>query len=288
MYSSMSLGLVPAAATRVGEEISFSMERVWFKLRRHANIFVSVNTRLKSTPITEALIAAARRLRAETNRLTFQAPVTHVYSPLVYAWTPYEAYLRKFSGTRKQVVFLGMNPGPFGMVQTGVPFGEVAAVRDWLKIECPVGKPKREHPRRPINGFACARSEVSGRRLWALFAERFGAPQHFFAEQIVMNYCPLAFLESGGRNRTPDKLSAPEKSALFAACDRHLRAVVTALQPEWLVGIGDFATKRAEHVFQHGPVKVGRILHPSPASPAANRDWKGLATRQLAELGVWG
>jgi single-strand selective monofunctional uracil DNA glycosylase len=239
------------------------------------------------SPITKALIAAARRLRAETGRLMFRPPVTHVYNPLVYAWTPYAAYLRNFGGTRKRVIFLGMNPGPFGMAQTGVPFGEVAAVRDWLRIECPVGKPGQEHPQRPVTGVACARSEVSGRRLWGLLAQRYGTPEHFFAEQIVMNYCPLAFLEGSGRNRTPDKLPASEKLALFAACDRHLRAVVAALRPEWLVGIGDFATRRAKHVFPHGPVKVGRILHPSPASPAANRNWHNLAARQLEELGVW-
>ena len=241
----------------------------------------------RSNPITEALLAAARRLRAEMGRLKFHLPVSHVYNPLVYAWAPYEAYLRKFSRTRKRIVFIGMNPGPFGMVQTGVPFGEVAAVREWLKIECPVGKPAQEHLRRPVSGFACARSEVSGRRLWGLFAERFGTPQRFFTEHLVMNYCPLAFLEEGGRNRTPDKLSASERAALFTACDRHLRAAVAALQPEWLVGVGDFAARRAEVVFQKGPLKVGRILHPSPASPAANRDWKGGATRQLEQLGVW-
>ncbi len=241
----------------------------------------------RSTAINEALLAAARRLRADTGRLSFEAPVTHVYNPLIYAWAPHEAYLQRFGGGRKRIVFLGMNPGPFGMAQTGVPFGEIAAVRDWLKIECPVGKPDREHPRRLVTGFACVRSEVSGRRLWGLFSERFGTPKRFFSEHIVMNYCPLAFLESGGRNRTPDKLTAAEKSALFAACDRHLRAIVAALQPEWLIGLGDFALKRAEQVFQSSPLKLGRILHPSPASPAANRNWKGLATQQLEELGVW-
>ena len=241
----------------------------------------------QNTLISKALIAAARRLRAETGRLRFAAPVTHVYNPLAYAWAPHEAYLGKFGGARKRVVFLGMNPGPFGMAQTGVPFGEVAAVRDWLKIEYPVGKPEREHPRRPVAGFACARSEVSGRRLWGLFAERFGTPEQFFAEHLVMNYCPLAFLEDGGRNCTPDKLPACEKAALFAACDRHLQAIVAALQPEWLIGVGDFATKRTEYLFPDGPLKIGRILHPSPASPAANRDWKGLVTRQLEQLGVW-
>jgi single-strand selective monofunctional uracil DNA glycosylase len=239
------------------------------------------------TPVTEALIAAARRLGAETGRLKFGPPITHVYNPLRYAWAPHEAYLRKFGNAGKRVVFLGMNPGPFGMAQTGVPFGEVAAVRDWLQIQSTVGKPEHEHPRRPIAGFACARSEVSGRRLWGLFAERFGTPRQFFAKHLVMNYCPLVFLEHSGRNHTPDKLPASERAALFAACDRHLRAVVALLQPEWLIGVGDFAAKRAEQLFAESPVRLGRILHPSPASPAANRDWQGVVTRQLEELGVW-
>ncbi|HOC54528.1 MAG TPA: single-stranded DNA-binding protein [Verrucomicrobiota bacterium] len=235
----------------------------------------------------EALIAAARRLRAETTRLRFGPPVTHVYNPLTYAWAPHEAYLRRFGTAPKRVVFLGMNPGPFGMAQTGVPFGEVSAVRDWLQLEGHVGQPSREHPRRPVTGFGCVRSEVSGRRLWGLFAARFGTPDRFFAGHIVMNYCPLAFLEATGRNRTPDKLPIGEQDALFAACDRHLRAVIGVLQPEWLIGIGEFAARRAEQVFGHSPLKIGRILHPSPASPAANRNWNALATRQLEAPGIW-
>jgi single-strand selective monofunctional uracil DNA glycosylase len=240
-----------------------------------------------SPSITEALLAAARRLRAETGRLRFEAPVTHVYNPLAYAWAPYEAYLRKYARGQKRVVFLGMNPGPFGMAQTGVPFGEVAAVRDWLGIQRKVGKPEAAHPRRPIAGFACPRSEVSGRRIWGLFADRFGTPEHFFEEHIVMNYCPLVFLEESGCNRTPDKLPASEKTALFQACDRHLRAVMTALQPEWVVGVGGFAAGQAARLLANSPVKIGQILHPSPASPAANRDWSGLAKVQLSQLGIW-
>jgi single-strand selective monofunctional uracil DNA glycosylase len=254
---------------------------------QHVSSLVQSDRQIEPTRVSEALIAAARRLRAGTARLRFQPPVTHVYNPLVYAWKPHAAYLGKFGITRKRVIFLGMNPGPFGMAQTGVPFGEVAAVRDWLRIECVVGKPKREHSRRPISGLACHRSEVSGRRLWGLFAERFGTPARFFAEHLVVNYCPLAFLEASGSNRTPDKLPASERAALFAACDRHLRAVVACLQPEWLIGVGDFAAKRAAEVFGNTHLKLGRILHPSPASPAANRNWKELATRQLEALGVW-
>jgi single-strand selective monofunctional uracil DNA glycosylase len=240
-----------------------------------------------SKTASEQLIAASRRLSKLVDRLTFAPPVEYVYNPLQYAWEPHRIYLEKFGGRTKRVVFLGMNPGPFGMAQTGVPFGEISAVRDWLGIECPVRRPEKEHPRRPVNGFACGRSEVSGGRLWALFAQRFGTSERFFREHIVMNYCPLAFIESSGRNRTPDKLSAGEKAALFGACDEHLRALVAILKPEWLIGVGEFAARRAADVFQNGAPKLGRILHPSPASPAANRNWSSVATRQLQELEVW-
>jgi single-strand selective monofunctional uracil DNA glycosylase len=241
----------------------------------------------RTTSVSRALIAAANELGLETSRLKFGAPVTHVYHPLVYAWSAHELYLRRFGGTQKRVVFLGMNPGPFGMAQTGVPFGEVAAVRDWLRISYAVGKPEREHPKRPVDGFNCRRSEVSGRRLWGLFAERYVTPERFFATHLVVNYCPVSFIESTGRNRTPDKLPEPERDVLFAACNRHLEAVLSAVKPEWVIGIGDFARQRAENVCGEGTIKLGQILHPSPANPAANRDWGGRVTQQLQALGVW-
>jgi single-strand selective monofunctional uracil DNA glycosylase len=236
---------------------------------------------------SKQLIAAAQELSAQVDRLKFRPPVTHIYNPLDYAWAAHELYLKKFGGGKKRVTFLGMNPGPFGMAQTGVPFGEVTAVRDWLKICTPVGKPPKEHPKRPVEGFDCPRSEVSGRRLWGLFAERFGTPEKFFAEHFVANYCPLVFCEAGGKNFTPDKLKADEEAKLFAACDAHLVRVLEILKPEWLVGVGAFALARAKVAAEKTGVRTGQILHPSPASPAANRGWAKIATKQLIELGVW-
>jgi single-strand selective monofunctional uracil DNA glycosylase len=220
--------------------------------------------------------------------LKFAAPVTHVYNPLTYAWPAHAEYLRRFGNGRKRVVFLGMNPGPFGMVQTGIPFGEIAAVRDWLKISAPSAKPAVAHPRRPVQGFDCPRSEVSGRRLWKLFSQRFGAPEKFFAAHFVANYCPLAFLAESGRNVTPDKLSKAERARLARVCDGHLRRVLEILQPEWLIGIGAFARERGERVAAGTEIRIGQILHPSPASPKANRhDWTKTAAQELVALGVW-
>jgi single-strand selective monofunctional uracil DNA glycosylase len=230
----------------------------------------------------------AQRLRTAVNRLKFALPVTHVYNPLDYAWGPFEQYLRRFAVSPKKVVFLGMNPGPFGMVQTGIPFGEVAAVRDWLGLRAEIVAPKLQHARRPITGFDCPRSEVSGRRLWGLFAGRFSSANAFFENHLVINYCPLAFLEESGKNRTPDKLPAAERDALYRACDEHLLSLVSVLQPQWLVAVGDFAFQRSQLAVSVIPgLKAGRILHPSPASPLANRGWAELAARQLTEQGIW-
>jgi single-strand selective monofunctional uracil DNA glycosylase len=233
-----------------------------------------------------ALIAAARDLSADLAGLSFAPPVSHVYNPLDYAWPIHQAYLERYATGARRVVFLGMNPGPFGMVQTGVPFGEIEAVRDWMGLTGTVGRPAVENPRRPVEGYACSRSEVSGRRLWGLFRERYGCPDAFFAEHFVANYCPLAFF-ADGRNLTPNKLPAAEAAALLAACDAHLRRVARALEPEWLIGVGAWAEQRAAAALAGLPVKVGRMLHPSPASPAANRGWSAAATAQLQALGVW-
>jgi single-strand selective monofunctional uracil DNA glycosylase len=239
------------------------------------------------TATADPLVRAARELSNAVGGLDFRPPVTRVYNPLAYAWAVHRAYLLKFGRGRKRVVFVGMNPGPFGMVQTGVPFGELEAVRDWLGLDGKVARPPREHPKRPVTGFACPRSEVSGRRLWGLFADRFGPAGAFFAEHFVANYCPLAFFDAAGRNVTPDKLRGPAWTPLFRACDAHLRRVVEILRPEWLIGVGAFAESRAREVCGDAPVRLGRILHPSPASPTANRDWAGTAAAQLRTLGVW-
>ena len=237
--------------------------------------------------MSKKLIGLAERLREELAGLTFAEPVTHVYNPLEYAWKSHREYLQRFGKGKKRVVLLGMNPGPYGMAQTGVPFGEIPAVRDWMKIDVAVDKPVGEHPKRPVTGFACTRSEVSGRRLWGLFSEKFPDAKDFFAEHFVANYCPLVWMEETGRNRTPDKLPKAEMEPVDAACEAHLRGVVEALDPEWVVGVGAYATKRLEKVVGDLGLKIGTVLHPSPASPAANRGWEAAAEKQLREQEIW-
>jgi single-strand selective monofunctional uracil DNA glycosylase len=232
------------------------------------------------------LAEIVKQLSNQLDHLDFGSPVSHVYNPLEYAWEAHRAYLSRYGSTPKEVLMIGMNPGPWGMAQTGVPFGEVAAVRDWLGIQCQVGRPADVHPKRQVQGFDCPRSEVSGRRLWGWAQETFASAEAFFRRFFVYNYCPLMFLEESGRNLTPDRIRAAERIPLLAACDRTLRQVTAHLQPQLVVGIGGFAAKRAATALSGVDVKVGQILHPSPASPAANRGWAAQAERDLERLQI--
>ena len=232
------------------------------------------------------LTSIARRLLREVNDLEFADPVSHVYNPLDYAWKPHRAYLDRYGQGRRDALLIGMNPGPFGMAQTGVPFGEIAAVRGWLGIDEPVSRPDPEHPKRPILGFDCPRSEVSGRRLWGWAQEAFGTPEAFFTRFFVVNYCPLLFMEAEGRNRTPDKLPIAERIPLLTACDRALQDTLMFLSPRFAIGVGAFAARRVKAVAKNMDITIGQITHPSPANPRANRGWATFIKEEFRQMGI--
>ena len=235
------------------------------------------------------LCLRADRLAAGCDALRFGEPATHVYNPLVYAREIHREYLRRFARAPKRAVFLGMNPGPWGMAQTGVPFGDAHFAREWMGLRGKTQAPENAHPKRPVLGLECPRREVSGTRLWGMFRARFGEAENFFAENFALNYCPLLFLDGRGgcRNVTPDKLRAAETAPLFALCDDYLRAAVSLLRPEFLIGVGKFAEGRLRSLFSEDDFVIGAMPHPSPANPAANRDFAQLAEKRLREIGVW-
>jgi single-strand selective monofunctional uracil DNA glycosylase len=239
-----------------------------------------------------SLISISRELCTGVDALVDQARKAHepvaayIYNPLDYARAPHEKYLKQYGTAPKDIMLVGMNPGPFGMAQTGVPFGDVGMVRDFLQIKGKVGTPPTQHPKRLITGFDCPRSEVSGTRLWNWARDRFGTAEHFFARFFVVNYCPLVFMEESSRNLTPDKLPAPFREQLFDLCDKSLLQTALILKPRWVLGVGGFAEKRAQKALSGQKIQVGTILHPSPASPAANRGWSQAIEKQLSELGI--
>ena len=235
---------------------------------------------------TKTLIETTDELIEALGQLSFGPPITHIYNPLEYARSNYDTYLKRFGKPGKEAVFLGMNPGPWGMAQTGVPFGEVGHVREWLGIDGPVGTPEAMHPKRPVMGFDCPRSEISGARVWGWAKDQFGTPEQFFSRFFIANYCPLQFMEESGRNLPPDKLKVAERQPLLDVCDQALRRTIEYLEPQRVIGIGRFAEGRAKAALGALDVEVGCILHPSPASPLANRGWAEQVSAQLEEMGM--
>lgn len=63
------------------------------------------------------------RLSAELRKINFHSKdVAAVYNPIEYAADLHCDFLQKYLNGPKPVLFVGMNPGPFGMVQTAVNF----------------------------------------------------------------------------------------------------------------------------------------------------------------------
>ncbi|XP_035488079.1 single-strand-selective monofunctional uracil-DNA glycosylase 1 [Scophthalmus maximus] len=227
-------------------------------------------------------------LNAHLRRLVFSEPVRFIYNPLEYAWDTHRCYVERYCRGGQRVLFLGMNPGPFGMAQTGVPFGEVRSVVDWLKIVGEVGHPRDEHPKRRITGLACTQKEVSGARFWGFFRKLCGEPALFFRHCFVHNLCPLIFMSASGKNLTPPELPAAEREALLALCDIALCQAVEALGVSMVIGVGRVAEQRARRALSAAgvDVRVEGIMHPSPRNPLANKGWDEVAKAKLAELGV--
>ncbi|MBN2535587.1 MAG: single-stranded DNA-binding protein [Spirochaetales bacterium] len=240
-----------------------------------------------------SLTDLSKRFSEEIGQIHFSSPVRYVYNPLDYAWKPHAEYTGRFGSGKKKVLFVGMNPGPWGMVQNGIPFGDIYFVKEWFKIEESVTAPAVTHPDRPVLGFNSTRSEQSGQRLWGLMRTRFLHAETFFQDHFVTNYCPLAFFDIQGKNITPNTLNKKDRDCLHRVCDTFLLETIRLLMPRFVIGIGKFAEERIHKSLLRADspeameYSTGSILHPSPANPAANTDWAGKATRQLIDLGVW-
>ena len=234
--------------------------------------------------MTNLLIERTRRFRDEVEALSFPESL-YVYNPLVYAWDLHQEFLERYCRQDARMLWLGMNPGPFGMAQDGVPFGEVGAVRGYLHMDGTVRQPLRMHPKRPVLGLACKRSEGSGKRLWGYLAARWPDPMEMARHVMVLNYCPLVFMDAGptGKNVTPDALPVRCRQALEEVCDRYVRDVLDWSQAPMLVGVGKYAGEKLARLAPPGR-HVGTIVHPSPANPQANRGWDALVDAALVSF----
>lgn len=233
--------------------------------------------------ISMKLVDAAARLRDAVEGLSLESPA-YTYDPLAYAWAPHEAYLRRYGAKQGRFVFVGMNPGPWGMAQTGVPFADVAWAHGWMGIIGPVDAPARTHPKRPVLGYASTRSDPTGGKFYGWAKRRFGTADRFFADFAVLNLCPLMFLDAEGRNVTLAQLRKSDLDKLMSACDAWLREALDALAPRAILPMGAVVEERVRDLAPSAPVHA--VRHPSPANPANNAGWGDEVDALLAEATV--
>ena len=177
---------------------------------------------------------------------------------------------------------VGMNPGP---VRDGADGRAVRRRRRWCATSSASrgrsGSRRVEHPRRPIAGFDCHRSEVSGTRFWGWARDRFGTAERFFERVYVANWCPLVFMEESGRNVRRTSCPPPSARRSSSVCNEALaRVAETLARRSSSASAASPSSGRARR--SATSVRIGRILHPSPASPAANNDWPASSTRSFA------
>ncbi len=231
----------------------------------------------------KTILEAAEILRDSTNELGPALlkdckQIDWIYNPLDYAWAPHKQWIERFSGNGAKTLLVGMNPG-HGMGNTGVPFGCPEQVRDFLSITGhEVKQPNRVHPKRTVYGLECPKPEVSGRRIWSSLAEHFATPEEVSKVLYIVNHCPLWMFNEKGTNITPDKLRGSTADTLRNVCDEHLREVADILDSNVVIGVGRYAQRRVEAIFQDSKIEVRNVPHPSPANPFANRnggaDWR--------------
>ena len=177
-----------------------------------------------SAQLKDAALRLSEACNRGKNRILKHKSVAHVTNPLDYAWEFHEQFIDKWSELGARTLLLGMNPGPYGMAQTGVPFGATAMARDILQIEeRDVQTPLGAHPKRPIEGLSMERQEVSGTRFWSMLSDHYGSTEAIFSNIFVVNHCPLLILGETGRNVTPVDLPKSTIEPVLKACDRHLK-----------------------------------------------------------------
>jgi Uracil DNA glycosylase superfamily. len=203
-----------------------------------------------------------------------------------YAIDPFLEYLEKAERGSVRTLYLGMNPGPYGMYRTGIPFCDFVTKREFLKITASVDETfidvdavRGEKPDEK-------RREVSGMRLWGLFESVYHSPERFFSSSLVLSYSPLIFFRSEGRraNIALSDVKSLDRKRIEKVSDEFLKRYIKELKCDTLVGIGDYA-HRALVRCSDGE-RLLKIAHPSPANPAANGDWAGRTYCYLKSEGV--
>lgn len=75
-------------------------------------------------PISTKFLDLIDELNVSLEQLHLPSEIQCIYNPTVYARHTFEIFVQKYCNSKKDIMYFGMNPGPWGMSQTGVRISE--------------------------------------------------------------------------------------------------------------------------------------------------------------------
>jgi len=263
--------------------------------------------------VADQILAASDRL---SERLAALPPVGDLVAldPTRYCRSAWAAYLQ-MAARLGCVLVVGMNPGPHGMAQTGVPFTD-----PWIVDELDLQAPRADVPPADIpavgswrhrshraRGVLGSKREESAKRLWPLLREICApyaavgpsadkiaeATRRVCNEVLLVNALPICWLDPAGKNVSAEQVEkrapAQVREGLRDLVNEWLQAVADILRPAAVIGVGrwarEFVTDLDVDHFVEIPFRDG-IKHPSP-SAGSEAAWRAEAEpilRRAVEL----
>jgi len=226
------------------------------------------------TPLAEKLLAEWRENGRRWERFAKEARGAglQVWNPALYALDIYQEYLTKFPPEPGAILALGLNPGPYGMAQTGIPFTDCRTASGALGMEMTIpGKAPDDLISRlkKANGKWRGTYERSSLGMYRFLILAWGDIKTAYRNWFVGNPCPLLFLDPERWNVTP---ADPRLRRMKEVGELRQRAVIgfsEILNPRGIVCFGKDVAKAVGEVAirQVGPDRVVFYEHPARAVP---------------------
>lgn len=206
---------------------------------------------------------------AESVRRALRLPRDHrVLNVHAYGWSAYEAFVRAYySDGRPRILALSMNPGPFGAVQTGIPFCDVPLARQLLPgfDRLIAAKP---------SWVASERREISALKLVVWSDARFGGIRGLYARVLLAMTCPLAILRGPRKTNVPlPALPRREQEKIEAFIPRHAAEEIRLAEPAGILMLGEWAQRVWRIALRTDPglASLPALAAPHPAAHITNR-----------------
>ncbi|XP_073819638.1 uncharacterized protein isoform X2 [Musca autumnalis] len=205
-----------------------------------------------------------RELNVKLREFSFQL---HTYNPVVHAAEIHCNYLQKYLDSPKRILFVGMNPGRYGALQTGIPFGNITTVKIGMGLKGRITPTPGQRGKIRIRGLEAPEVEhdSSSTRFWRLISELFDGAENYldllFEKCFVHNFCPLVFIDSDGLNVSLPYIEPNPR--LFAECRKTLGKQITLLKPDLIICIGKFVRSMLSKTRQAKGREILMIEHPS-------------------------